>query len=86
MAERAIYTWKNNFVYVLCTTNSVRGSWGPHVLEGFYVGPALDHYISYNVWLPGTSSVRVFDFKKEDQAGIRPEVEESHPGVGHIFI
>jgi hypothetical protein len=122
MAERAIRTWKGQFISVLCTTDSnypfsqcnqlvpqaemslnmvrtsranpyisawtllhgaydflahpiapagmrvavhekpeVRETWGPHALDGFYIGPARDHYRCYQVWLPATNSVRISD-------------------------
>jgi hypothetical protein len=39
----------------------VRQTWPPHALDGLYVGPAREHNISYNVWLPGSNRVLVFD-------------------------
>ena len=39
-----------------------RESWAPHGLDGFYVGPALDHYrCYYNVWITKTETTRVTD-------------------------
>lgn len=40
---------------------SARGSWSPHGVAGFYLGPALQHYRCYTVWATATSSVRVTD-------------------------
>jgi hypothetical protein len=31
-----------------------RGSWGAHAIEGHYVGPALEHYRCYEVYIPST--------------------------------
>jgi len=38
-----------------------RGSWAPHGTEGWYVGPSMDHYRSYNVYIPSTKSMRITD-------------------------
>ena len=38
-----------------------RESWAPHGLDGFYVGPALDHYRCYKVWVIKTETVRITD-------------------------
>lgn len=38
-----------------------RGSWAPHGVEGYYVGPALLHYRCYTVFIPATASTRVVD-------------------------
>ena len=47
---------------VLCfAASSARTSWAPHGLEGFYVGPALDGYRTYRVWVKSTSSIRETD-------------------------
>lgn len=40
---------------------SARGSWSPHGVAGFYLGPAMQHYRCYTVWATATSSVRVTD-------------------------
>ncbi len=31
--------------------SSVRGTWAPHAVDGFYVGPAMHHYRCYRVWV-----------------------------------
>ena len=36
-----------------------RASWAAHGVEGFYVGPALQHYRSYTVYIPSTQRTRV---------------------------
>jgi hypothetical protein len=36
-------------------------TWLPHALDGWYVGPALDSYRCYNVWLCDTYAVRICD-------------------------
>jgi len=38
-----------------------RGSWAPHGVPGFYVGPALAHYRCYTVFVPKTCKTRVTD-------------------------
>ena len=38
-----------------------RGTWSPHGTEGWYVGPAMDHYRSFNVYIPSTNDMRVSD-------------------------
>ena len=38
---------------------SQRKSWAPHASEGFYLGPALNHYRCYRVWNVRTQSERV---------------------------
>jgi hypothetical protein len=31
------------------------GSWGTHAIEGHYIGPALEHYRCYQVYIPSSS-------------------------------
>jgi hypothetical protein len=38
-----------------------RGSWGSHAIEGHYIGPALEHYRCYDVYIPSTKAVRTTD-------------------------
>jgi hypothetical protein len=38
-----------------------RASWDAHGVEGFYLGPALDHYRCWRAWIKSTRSVRVSD-------------------------
>lgn len=33
-----------------------RGSWSPYSIDGWYIGPSLDHYRCHRVWIPETSS------------------------------
>ncbi len=40
---------------------SNRPSWAPHGTPGFYTGPSLQHYRSYRVYIPSTTSERVTD-------------------------
>ena len=40
---------------------SARGSWAPHGEEGFYVGPALNHYRCFRVITKSTQSERITD-------------------------
>ena len=36
-----------------------RGSWADHGTSGIYVGPALNHFRAFYVWVPQTSALRV---------------------------
>jgi len=36
-----------------------RGSWAPHGLEGWYLGPARDHYRCYRVYISKTGGERI---------------------------
>lgn len=38
-----------------------RGSWAPHGEEGWYVGPAMDHYRCWRCYIPSTNGYRVSD-------------------------
>jgi hypothetical protein len=38
-----------------------RGTWSPHGTEGWYIGPAMDHYRSFKIYIPSTNDVRVSD-------------------------
>ena len=40
---------------------SQRGTWSPHGVEGWYLGPALDHYRNFVVYIPSTKSIRISD-------------------------
>jgi Reverse transcriptase (RNA-dependent DNA polymerase) len=40
---------------------SKRTTWSPHALDGWYVGPAIDSYRCYNVWLWDTRAERICD-------------------------
>ena len=40
---------------------SSRGSWAPHGVAGFYLGPALKHYRCFTVWSSSTNAVRITD-------------------------
>ena len=37
---------------------SARGSWSPHGVEGYYIGPAMEHYRCYQVWIEETRAER----------------------------
>jgi len=121
-AERAIRTWKNHFIAVLCTTHKdfplqlwdelieqgeitlnlmrscrrdptisayeairgpfdinktpiapagtrvaihvkpiARASWDTHGVDGFYLGPAMEHYRCYRCWSVPTAAIRITD-------------------------
>lgn len=38
-----------------------RGSWAPHGVAGFYLGPAIKHYRCFTVWSSATNAVRIND-------------------------
>ena len=40
---------------------SARGTWAPHGVLSFYLGPAQQHYRCFSVWSVSTQSVRVTD-------------------------
>lgn len=40
---------------------SDRDTWAPHALDGWYVGPALDSYRCYRVWIADTRAERICD-------------------------
>jgi hypothetical protein len=40
---------------------STRGMWAPHVVEGWYLGPAQRHYRCYRVWAWATNSEHIAD-------------------------
>ncbi|EEC47130.1 predicted protein [Phaeodactylum tricornutum CCAP 1055/1] len=40
---------------------SVREMWAPHAVEGWYLGPALNHYRCHRVWITETRAERVAD-------------------------
>ena len=38
-----------------------RGTWAPHSQEGWYVGPAMEHYRCYRIYFPQTRAERIVD-------------------------
>ena len=38
-----------------------RGTWSPHGTEGWYIGPAMDHYRSFKIYIPSTNDIRISD-------------------------
>ena len=36
-------------------------TWAPHGVDGWYIGPAMDHYQCYRVWIPSTHAKRIAD-------------------------
>jgi hypothetical protein len=38
-----------------------RGSWSPHGLNGWYVGPAMEHYFAHRVYCSTTGHERISD-------------------------
>ena len=39
----------------------IRETWAPHGVAGFYIGPAMEHYRSYIIYIEGTRRTRVSD-------------------------
>ena len=39
--------------------STVRETWAPHAVEGWYIGPALQHYRCYTIWADATSAERI---------------------------
>ena len=35
------------------------GSWSPHALYGWYIGPSIEHYCCHKIWILGTNSVYI---------------------------
>jgi len=46
---------------VLVHEPSLRGTWSPHAVDGWYLGPAMLHYRCYRVWILETTSERIAD-------------------------
>ena len=40
---------------------TIRGTWAPHAVPGWYLGPALHHYRCYRVWSRTTRAERITD-------------------------
>jgi len=40
---------------------NARGTWAPHGEDGWYIGPAMDHYRCFTVYIPSTRSTRISD-------------------------
>jgi hypothetical protein len=65
---------------------SKRGSWAPHGVGGFYVGPAMDHYRSFRVLIDDTRRIRITDSlswhpeDRHDFADIRSQMQASLTG------
>jgi hypothetical protein len=38
-----------------------RGTWAPHGVDGWYIGPALEHYQCYKCYIPSTNSICIAD-------------------------
>jgi hypothetical protein len=36
-------------------------TWAPHGEDAWYVGPAIDHYRFYRMWMTGTNKTRIVD-------------------------
>jgi len=40
---------------------SSRGTWAPHGEPAWYVGPAMEHYRNFTVYVPSTNAIRISD-------------------------
>jgi len=40
---------------------SSRGTWSPHGDEAWYIGPAMNHYRNFTVYVPSTKTIRISD-------------------------
>jgi hypothetical protein len=40
---------------------ATRQTWAPHGLDGWYVGPAMDSYRCYRIWIYDTRAIRICD-------------------------
>ncbi len=40
---------------------AVRGTWAPHAVDGWHLGPALNHYRCHRVWIWTTRAERILD-------------------------
>ena len=38
-----------------------RASWAPHGIEGWYIGPAMEHYRCWTIYIPKTNAVGITD-------------------------
>ena len=38
---------------------SARAAWGPHAVQGFYLGPSLEHYRCFKMYIPATKGIRI---------------------------
>jgi hypothetical protein len=46
---------------VVFESPGVRGAFAPHGLNGFYLGPAVDHYRCWRCWVVNTRAIRITD-------------------------
>ena len=43
---------------VIHETFDQRGRWDPHSIEGWYIGPDIEHYRCHKCYIPSTAGVR----------------------------
>ena len=51
-----------------------RRTWAPHGVDGWYLGPAMDHYQCYRVWIPSTHAERIADTVKLFHPSFAPQI------------
>jgi hypothetical protein len=64
-----------------------RGSWADHGTSGIYVGPAMDHFRAFRIWVPETSAMRTSatvwwffpSFHPDDNLTTLQNIEVSYP-------
>ena len=63
----------------------VRGTFATHGLDGFYLGPALDHYRCFRCWVVRTQTTRITDtlawFTKPFKMPGASPIEQMHAGI-----
>ena len=42
-------------------TPNQRKTWAPHAIDGFYIGPAFEHYRCHNIYVPRTKTERIVE-------------------------
>jgi hypothetical protein len=66
-----------------------RASWAPHATDGFYVGPASDHYRCLRFYIPATRRFRFADtwrlYPSHCQVPVLSEDDKTLQAVGDIF-
>jgi hypothetical protein len=53
--------WLSSLIIIAHETPSRRRTWAPHEQDGWYIGPALEHYRCYTVYVTKTRGERVVE-------------------------
>ena len=62
-----------------------RGSWADHGVPAVYLGPALDHLRSFEVWVPNTSAPRVTNTVWWFLANLEPDTTLTNPDLALAY-